>query len=300
MNRKETDLNRVITGQDNMLQRVLGSGISLHLNCSSQPAMVAVDEAMMGQILVSLAENARRAMPGGGTFTVQTELCDVDTSHAQIHPAAYAGRFIRVSITDTGCGINPEQLARLFLSPTEGAARNGAGLGLSIVGGIIQRQRGWIESASQVGAGTTFKIFLPEYDATTTDSQHETTVFLVDDELVIRGMVRNVLQRASYEVVEADTGIHALSLWDQYKSRVNLLLTDMVMPDGVDGRELAQRLKSTKPELKVIYTSGFNLADPAKQDGLTAGIRFLHKPYDMRTLLEMIQSTLSAPTGCTT
>jgi CheY-like chemotaxis protein len=295
MNRKETDLNRVIASQDNMLQRVLGEGISLQLHCSAQPAVVAVDEAMMGQILISLAENARRAMPGGGTFTLQTELWEVDDFYAQTQPGARPGHYVRLSISDNGCGIGADQLPGLFQTPVAGAVRNGAGLGLPIIVGIIQRQHGWIETASQAGAGTTFKIFLPQFGATATTSPQKETVLVVDDELVIRGMVRNVLQRASYEVVEADTGSHALSIWEQHKAQVDLLLTDMVMPDGIDGRELAQRLKSTKPGLKVIYTSGFNLNEPAKSGRASDGIRFLHKPYDLRTLLETVQSTLTEP-----
>ena len=295
MNRKETDLNRVIASQDNMLQRVLGEGISLQIKCAPQPAVVAVDDAMMGQILVSLAENARRAMPGGGVFTLQTELWEVDDFYAQTQPNAQPGHYVRLSVSDNGCGIAADKLPALFQPPASGAARNGAGLGLSIIAGIVQRQHGWIETVSEVGQGTTFKIFLPQFHLAIATAPRRQTVFLVDDELVIRGMVRNVLQRASYEVVEANTGTHALSIWEEHRAKVNVLLTDMVMPDGIDGRELAQRLKSSKPELKVIYTSGFNLNDSAKQDNLAGGIRFLHKPYDMRTLLETIQSTLSSP-----
>ncbi len=301
MNCKEIDLNTVITSQDKMLRRALGDSIALKMALSSVPASVNADEGMVGQVLSGLAENARKMMPGGGTFSLQTELIEVDDIHARVQPGARRGEFVRLTVNDDGRGANAEGLRQMFQQmtvSTEGQA--GSALGLALISGMIKRRHGWIEATSQHGSGTTIRIYLPVASPINAHSIESSgaseTILLVDDEDAIRRMVRSVLERASYNVIEADTGVQALAVWGQNKSQVNLLLTDMVMPDGVTGRELAKRLKNSKPSLNVIYTSGYDLDNEAQQDTRGGTIRFLHKPYDMRKLLEVVHETMTPTT----
>ena len=301
MNRKEIDLNNVVTGQDKLLRRALGESIALKIELSLKPVAVNLDEGMVGQMLNSLAESARKTMPGGGTLSLQTEFIEVDDIHARVQPGARRGNFVRLSVSDDGSGFNAEGLRQLFqqtVTSTEGSP--GLGLGLALINGIIKRRHGWIEATSQHGGGTTIRIYLPVADSSSSAPWIAETILLVDDEPAIRRMVKNVLERASYNVIEADTGVQALATWEQNKSQVNLLLTDMVMPDGVTGRELARRLKDSKPSLNVIYTSGFDLEAEAKSDTRDGAARFLHKPYDMRKLLQVVHETLTLPPVATT
>jgi CheY-like chemotaxis protein len=298
MNCKEIDLNRILANQEQSLRRLMGENVTVTLGYSAKPAMVNADEAMLGQILAGLAENARAAMPDGGRLDVQAELIEVDDIHARFQAGARPGLFVRLSVADSGCGISAREHRKLFQASSDTARRSGGeGLGLPVIAGIIKRRHGWIELVSQPGAGATFRIFLPQASpATAQDAQSSwaaETILLVDDEAAMRGMIRNALQRASYDVIEADTGVQALSVWEQNKGQVNVLLTDMVMPDGINGRDLARRLKASKPGLKVIYTSGYDLDEAANKDRAKEGFRFLQKPYDMRELLATVQETLS-------
>lgn len=298
MNRKEIDLNTVVTSQDKSLRRALGESIALKLELSPKPANVNLDEGMVGQVLNSLAENARKTMPGGGTLSLETEFIEVDDIHARVQPGARRGNFVRLSVSDDGSGFNAEGLRRLF-QQTASSVQGGAGLGLALINGMIKRRHGWIEATSQHGGGTTIRIYLPMADQSSDAPWIAETILLVDDEPTIRRMVKSVLERASYNVIEADTGVQALATWEKNKSQVNLLLTDMVMPDGVTGRELAKRLKDSKPSLNVIYTSGYDLEAEAKSDTLDGVARFLHKPYDMRKLLQVVHETLTPPSVTT-
>lgn len=300
MNCKEIDLNTVITSQEKMLRRTLGEAIALKTAFSTVPASVHADEGMVGQVLHGLAENARKMMPGGGTFSLQTEMIEVDDIHARVQPGARRGEFVRLTVNDDGRGANAEGLRQMFQqTAVSSEGQGGTALGLALINGMIKRRHGWIETTSQHGSGMTLRIYLPvasAINAQIIESSGATeTILLVDDEDMIRRMVRNVLERASYDVIEADTGVQALAAWEQNKSQVKLLLTDMVMPDGVTGRELAKRLKSSKPSLNVIYTSGYDLDNEAQQDTREGAIRFLHKPYDMRKLLEVVHETMTPP-----
>lgn len=300
MNYKEIDLNEVVATQEKSLRRVLGEGIALECQKSPVPARVFADEGMIGQVLTGLAEQARRALPGGGTVMVQTELVEVDDIHARIQPGARCGDFVRLTMSDNGTGLDTERLHKLLEQcPAPTTPRSSNALALPLIAGMVRRRHGWIEAHSHTGGGTTLQVYFPV--ATPADAEGTTrpwaneTILLVDDEVAIRRMVKTVLERASYDVVEADTGVQALAVWDQHKERVNLLLTDMVMPDGITGRGLAQRLMAGKPELKVIYTSGFDLDEEAQRDTAEKDIKFLHKPYDMRSLLETVHAAMAAP-----
>lgn len=300
MNCKEIDLNNVITSQDKLLRRALGDSITLKMELSPKPASIHADESMVGQVLNGLAENARKMMPCGGTLSFQTERFEVDDVHSRVQPGARRGDFVRLTVSDDGLGANAEGLKQMFQQMTvSSGAQGGSALGLALISGMIKRRHGWIEATSQHGCGTTIRIYLPVASAVNAHMAEAAwvseTILLVDDEATIRRMVKNVLERACYNVIEADTGVHALAVWKQNKPQVKLLLTDMVMPDGVTGRELAKRLKTSKPSLNVIYTSGYDLDAESQQDTREGAVRFLHKPYDMRKLLEVVHETMTPP-----
>lgn len=298
MNNIEVDLNEVIANQDKPLRRLVGEAISLELQMSATAARLRADEAMLGQMLASLVDHARQSLPGGGKIILRTEHIEVDEIHARFQPGARCGEFVRLTVSDNGLGLSAEQLRTLFQQvSSRPASRSGTSLPLPLVAGVIKRRHGWIEASSQSGSGTTIGVYLPVANPIciplTGGPGPSETILLVDDEVAIRGMVKAVLQRASYDVVEADTGVQALAVWEEHKDRVKLLLTDMVMPDGLTGRGLARRLLAGKPDLKVIYTSGFDLDAEAQQDTTLGTIRFLHKPYDMRCLLETVHQALA-------
>ncbi len=300
MNCKEIDLNNVIAAQEKTIRRALGESIELKTDFFSKPVKAHLDESMVGQVLNGLAENARKMMPGGGTVTLQTEIMEVDDIHARVQPGARRGEFVRLTVADDGLGANAAGLHQMFQQMTVSSdGQAGSALGLALINGMIKRRHGWIEATSQHGSGTTIRIYLPVASAVNAHLAEAAwvseTILLVDDEAAIRRMVKNVLERACYNVIEADTGLQALSVWEQNKPQVNLLLTDMVMPDGVTGRELAKRLKTSKPSLNVIYTSGYDLDVESQEDTREGAVRFLHKPYDMRKLLEVIHETMTTP-----
>lgn len=297
MNSNEIDLNAVIVGQEQVLRRLLGDGIALQLPLpSGKPARIRAEEAIIGQILQALLERARQALPGGGAVVVAVEHIEVDEIHSRIQPGARRGQFVRLTVSDNGLGLRPEALQRLWDELP--ATQTGTVLSLPLIAGIVKRRHGWIEAVSQEGCGTVLGVYWPavsgnEPEPVTTPAAARETILLVDDEAPIRRMVKSVLQRASYDVIEAETGVHALSLWEAHKNHVSLLLTDMIMPDGVTGRDLAHQLRRSKPELDVIYTSGYELDADASRDTQEGGMRFLQKPYDARKLLETVHVVMA-------
>jgi CheY-like chemotaxis protein len=305
MNCKEIDLNNVISFQEKMIRRTLGDTIELRTIFHPKPVKAHLDESMVGQVLNGLAENARKMMPRGGTVTLQTEVVEVDDIHARVQLGARRGEFVRLTVTDDGLGASAAGLKQMFQQMTVSSdAQSGSALGLALISGMIKRRLGWIEATSQHGSGTTIRIYLPV--ASTINAQMAEVawaseiILLVEDEAAIRRMVKNVLERACYNVIEADTGVQALALWEKNKLQVKLLLTDMVMPDGITGRDLAKRLKTSKPSLNVIYTSGYELDEQSLEDTCKGAIRFLHKPYDLRKLLEVIHETMTPSSTRTT
>ncbi|HXT39796.1 MAG TPA: PAS domain S-box protein, partial [Candidatus Angelobacter sp.] len=299
------DLNGVIGNLAKMLGRIIGENIKLQCNYVSNLPTVQADEGMIEQVLMNLAVNARDAMVGGGQLTIGTERVVMDAHCVLANPEARAGEFVCVSVRDTGCGMTPEIKARIF-EPffTTKDVGKGTGLGLATVYGIVKQHQGWLEVESQVGAGTTFKVFLPasvRLAAAAEQAAGEAkarggneTILLVEDEPALRTLGRAVLQRHGYRVLEASSGVEALEVWERNHGRVDLLLTDMVMPEGMTGRELAKQLKERKPELKVIYTSGYSLDSTATSFRLREVKSFLQKPYHPQKLIKLVRETLDA------
>jgi PAS domain S-box-containing protein len=300
---KRLDMNKVVGNMTDMLGRILGEDVSLQLNYAQSPATVEADAGMMEQVLLNLAVNARDAMPRGGQLGVRISIVDVNEQHVKRHPEARVGKFVCVSKSDTGCGIPAENLPRIF-EPffTTKDIGKGTGLGLATVYGIVKQHQGWIEVESTVGKGTTFRIHIPYLGADSVETEKPTTqiavrggaetILLVEDEKPVRELVARVLQKYGYKILQADTGNAAVKIWNQHKTEIKLLLTDLVMPDNMNGRELAEKLWVEQPELKVIFSSGYSADIVGKDFKLEPDVNFLQKPYHPQTLALTVRRCL--------
>ncbi|HEY1170796.1 MAG TPA: PAS domain S-box protein [Verrucomicrobiae bacterium] len=305
MQQKELDLSALVTDVARMLRRLLGEQITLTVEPQPPLPLIKADPAMMQQIVLNLAVNARDAMPGGGSLAIRLR------SEHRTAPDEAAdgrtGRYICLEVVDTGTGIEPGNLSRIY-DPffTTKEVGKGTGLGLSTVYGIVQQHKGWIEVESELGRGTTFRIYLPALEKTVLpvseiikehfkDARGSETILLVEDEAPLRALVRNILTQFGYRVLSAQTGAEALELWSEHEADVALLLTDLVMPDGMSGIELASLLSREKPGLKIIYSSGYSAEMAAQQNQLTPHGAFLSKPYGPQQLAETVRSVLDQP-----
>jgi two-component system cell cycle sensor histidine kinase/response regulator CckA len=298
----QVDLNKAVAGMVRMLQRTLGEHIHLDVQPGLNLPRIHADPGMIDQVLLNLAVNARDAMPNGGKLTIRTS----------ISPPAQPGlgspmpsSSVTLQCTDTGMGIPPEVLPRIF-EPffTTKEAGKGTGLGLATVHGIVQQHRGSIEVSSEVGNGTTFLIALPaatetpaaaasKGEASGTQGGTE-TILVVEDEPVVRQLMQNILGRFGYQVLEAASGLAALKIWRQQPHRIALLLTDVVMPDGMTGWDLAEQLSKDQPKLKIVYTTGYGAELIGKERHLKEGVNFVQKPFTPAKLLQTVRRCLDA------
>jgi two-component system, cell cycle sensor histidine kinase and response regulator CckA len=300
---KKLDMNKIVGNMTDMLGRLLGEDIALQLNYAHSPATVEADAGMMEQVLLNLAVNARDAMPRGGQLAVRISIVEINEDHVSRHLEARAGRFICVSKSDTGCGIPAENLSRIF-EPffTTKEIGKGTGLGLATVYGIVKQHQGWIEVESAVGKGTTFRIYIPyvgtaqsevEKPATQVTVRGGTeTILLVEDEHPVRELVASILQNYGYKILQAATGAEAIEVWRKNKDEIALLLTDLIMPGGMNGRELAEKLWVEQPDLKVIFTSGYSADIVGKDFKLESDLNFLQKPYQTQVLALTVRRCL--------
>jgi len=302
---RELDMKEVVGNMTSMLGRILGEDIALQLHYSPHPAIVHADAGMMEQVLLNLAVNSRDAMPKGGVLAIRISALELDARVVAEHSEARAGRFICLSVTDTGCGIRPENLRRIF-EPffTTKEVGKGTGLGLATVYGIVKQHHGWIEVESGVGKGTAFKVFLPRHGETVEINEgHSTeqtvrggteTILVVEDEALVRELVCSVLSRHGYRILQAESGAKALEVWQASREQIDLLLTDLVMPDHLNGRELAEKLCAERPRLKVILTSGYSTDVVAKESVFRNGVNYLQKPYHPHKLALAVRHCLDA------
>ena len=298
-------LDDVIANLTKMLKRVIGENIDLQCHYAAPLPHVQADPGMMEQVLLNLVVNARDAMPGGGQVRVATEPARFDEGHALANVDARAGEFVCLSVSDTGTGIAPEVLPRIF-EPffTTKEVGKGTGLGLATVYGIVKQHQGWLEVSSEVGKGTTFKVLLPAILApaplTAASSAEKVvpggteTILLVEDDHGVRLTTRRVLESKGYRIREATTAREALEMWQTHAGEIALLLTDIIMPDKLTGRDLAEQLWRLRPGLKVIFMSGYSAEVVGKNTEFIRRTRsvFLHKPCSAKVLLETVRQCL--------
>jgi PAS domain S-box-containing protein len=302
---KVLDLGSVLQSLLAMLRRLLGEHIALSMHMPEGLPLVEADAGMMEQLVMNLCINARDAMPKGGRLELRLEAIEVSAEAAAANPEAKPGRFLRLSVIDTGCGMDEETLRHVFepFFTTKGVGR-GTGLGLATVYGIVKQHRGWVEVQSAVGRGTAFRVHLPACERTAEASEEAESpqsllgrneaVLLVEDEDSLRAVTAEAFLRHGYRVFKAVNGLDAIRLWRENQGGFDLLFTDMVMPGGMTGRELADRLRAEKPGLRVIICTGYSHESPLQ--GLDAGSRttVIRKPFDITQLLQAARESLDS------
>ena len=300
------DINEVINRVAQMLRRVLGENVTLRSNLAPRLPMVEADVTMMEQVIMNLSVNARDAMPGGGSLIIGTVPVLVSRAYVERNPEAREGTFICLSVSDNGTGIEPDKITKLF-EPffTTKEVGKGTGLGLATVYGIVKQHQGWIELESELGKGSVFKVFLPGTSKAAVARTGQAapqkvrggkeTVLLVEDESGVLSLARGVLMSYGYDVLEARSGVEALRVWAQHDTRIDLLLTDIVMPEGMSGLDLAKKLRAEKHNLRVLYSSGYSIEVAGQDFGLTDGMAFLKKPYHPQALALKVRECLDLP-----
>lgn len=301
---KVLDLNHIVVEMNKMLQRLIGEDIDLLMGLNADLGKVKADPSQIEQVLLNLCVNARDAMPKGGKLTIETSNVRFGEEFAGSHLAVPPGQYVMLAVSDTGCGMNAETQARIF-EPffTTKEVGKGTGLGLATVYGIVKQSGGSIWVYSEVSHGTTFKVYLPcvagSLEAATGGLANpelfrgSETVLLVEDEEVVRDMVRDMLQDSGYYVIEAKDGHEALSLSRQHRGEIHLMLTDVVMP-LMSGRELAEQLTLQRPDLSVLYMSGYTDDAIVHHGVLMEGTAFIGKPFSPDTLARKVREIIDA------
>jgi two-component system CheB/CheR fusion protein len=299
---QRVDVNALVAGITRLLSRTLGEDIEISLDLSPEAWPVVVDPAQLEATLTNLATNARDAMPDGGRLMVVTSNRNLDTDYAAQHTEVVAGGYVIIEVSDTGCGMTPEVMDRIF-EPffTTKSRDKGTGLGLSMVFGFIKQSGGHISVYSEPGIGTSFRLFLPRMttDSSTVEESlalpvvhgRGETVLVVEDNAALRRVVVRQLSELGYQVVEAENGAAGLQLLEEQS--IDLLLTDVVMPGGVNGHELARRARQRWPQIKIVFTSGFSEARlNGELDPLPASTPLLSKPYRKEDLASAAREAL--------
>jgi two-component system cell cycle sensor histidine kinase/response regulator CckA len=306
LDRKPVDLGEVIRNMIKMLRRLLGEDVELEIRGHGTPLWVMADAGMMDQVLMNLCVNARDAMPAGGKIVIAGQTVVLDAEQARQRPDARMGDFVCLSVVDSGCGMDSatrEHVFEPFFTTKE--VGKGTGLGLATVYSIVGQHQGWIEVESSPGKGSTFKVFFPALGQRekkpvravppNTGGGSE-TILLVEDDPGLRRLAVLTLRRHGYTVREAASGLEALAIWERSRGQIDLLFTDMVMPGGISGLDLAEQLLREDRHLRVLATSGYS-PERAKLDVLSArGIGYLPKPYGDSALVQTVRQTLDQPT----
>jgi two-component system cell cycle sensor histidine kinase/response regulator CckA len=297
------DLNEVVANMTKMLKHILRADVTLSVNYGSRSFLVRADAGMMEQVLMNLAINARDAMPGGGKLIISTTDECIGPEYVQLNPQGSVGDFVCLAVTDTGEGIPPENLARIF-EPffTTKPIGQGTGLGLATVYGIVRQHDGWLTVYSELGKGTVFRIYLPaakeredkkmERPVNQEIRGGNETILLIEDEAPLRALDRSILEGYGYEVIEADSAGSALDCWREHQGRISLVLTDIVIPGGSAGPDLARKFHAEKPTLRIIFSSGYSVDVVEKDFELREGVNFLQKPYSPHKLAQAVREVL--------
>ncbi len=299
---KVLDLNDTVDSMLKMLRRLIGEDINLLWLPAAQLWPIKIDPTQIDQILANLCVNARDAITGVGKLTIETQIKTFGQTDDVRNTECIPGDYVMLSVTDNGCGMNKETLNNLF-EPffTTKEIGKGTGLGLATIYGIVKQNKGIINVYSEPGQGTTFKIYLPRFH-TSEETQEKTltekpapigdeTILLVEDEPAILEMTRRMLERKGYSVVPAATPADAISIADTYVGKIDLLMTDVVMPE-MNGRDLAKKITAFFPEIKLLFMSGYSANVITQQGVLNDGVAFMEKPFSMNELAEKIRGVL--------
>ncbi len=303
LKRAPVSLGSTVRNMQKMLARLVGETVAFESACVENLPCVLADESNLEQVLLNLVVNARDAMPQGGLVRVTVDKVDLFDAAVRRHADAREGRYIVLSVEDNGSGMSPETQRHLF-EPffTTKPVGKGTGLGLSTVYGIVKQHDGWIEVQSELAVGTTFRVFLPATDerpkpkettftAKNPGSRKE-SILVVEDEPLVRAFVCEALQHHGYRVLDADCGQKALEVFERAHEKIDLLLTDMVMPNGISGSSLAKMLLDHKQDLKVIYMSGYSAEITGTGDLFSESRNFLPKPFSQGKLIDIVDRTM--------
>jgi CheY-like chemotaxis protein len=296
------DLNEVVRGTEKMLRRLIEENVVLHTVLDPALGQVRADPGQVEQVIMNLAVNARDAMPQQGRLTLETANVELDEAYAQTRPTVKPGAYVRLAVSDTGHGMTAEVKTRLFepFFTTKGPGK-GTGLGLATVFGIVQQAGGNIDVYSELERGTTFKVYFPRAEPErlpaapppprpTTARGHE-TILVVEDEPAVRTLTRFALQGFGYTILEAGNGLEALARVEGHAGPIHLLVSDVIMPE-LGGPRLVQQLRERRPELKVLFVSGYT-SDAVVQHGvLEAEVAFLQKPFTIDALSRKVRALL--------
>jgi CheY-like chemotaxis protein len=302
IDRKPLDLNERIRNLGKFLSRVIGEDITFKITLSESDLLVLADPHQIDQVLMNLATNARDAMPKGGVFSITTEQVLLDAEFTSAHGLAQAGRYALITVSDTGLGMNEETTQRIF-EPffTTKEVGKGTGLGLAVVYGIVKQHKGLIKAYSEPGHGTNFRIYLPVIEL---DAAEETanvaeeqpiggteTILLAEDDKSVRDVTENILMDFGYKVITAVDGAEAVSMFTDNKDRIRLLLFDLLMPKKT-GKEAYDEIRKMRPDIKVIFTSGYD-PDMVRQKALLEqNVPVIYKPMPLPALLKKVRSVL--------
>ncbi len=295
------NVNDVIEDFEKMLRRLIGEDLKLRLALTQDAGNVRADPGQLQQVIMNLVVNARDAMPTGGSLIIETANADLTEQYAELHQPVIAGRYVMLAVSDSGTGMSPEVKARIFepFFTTKEKGR-GTGLGLSTVYGIVKQSGGYIWAYSEVGRGTTFKIYLPRVDAPAEPLSKPKengspagteTILLAEDDPILRPLARALLEKSGYAVLEGEDAESALAAARAHTGPIHLLVADVVMP-GPSGRELARRLAVFRPETKVLYVSGYTDDAIVHHGILEPGLNFLQKPFTPPVLARKVRDVL--------
>jgi two-component system, cell cycle sensor histidine kinase and response regulator CckA len=298
------DINALLTDLEQMIGRLIGEDVDLAIVPGMDLGQVKADPGQLEQVVMNLCVNARDAMPDGGLLRIETANAEVDAGQATRNEPMAAGRYVMLAVSDTGCGIPEEMLSKIFepffTTKEEG---KGTGLGLAMVYGTVKQAGGYLWVYSDVGRGTTFQVYLPRIDepaeapaveATPVPSKGWETILLVEDEESLRAIAREILEEQGYRVLEADGPEEAIEIVRLHPHPIHLVLTDVVMP-GMNGRTLTEKLLATRPQLKVLYMSGYTDDVIAHSGVLESGTLLIEKPFRAVALLERVRAALGEP-----
>jgi two-component system cell cycle sensor histidine kinase/response regulator CckA len=301
------ELNAVVTGMESMVRRLVGEDVVLLTKLIPELPRVWADPSQLQQVILNLAVNARDAMPRGGSLLIETGVVELDEHYPRQHPSARPGRHVVLVVTDTGSGMDPATRSRIF-EPffTTKEPGKGTGLGLSTVYGIVKQTGGHIWVYSEVGRGTTFKLYFPLHQGplqvpertvrALPPSGAGATILLVEDEASVRSTVRRLLERHEYRVLEATNGQDALALITARQGEVDLILSDMVMP-GMGGAELATRVRAFAPTLPILLMTGYTEEALARNGDRPLDQEIIEKPFTLHIVLEKVRMALARKAG---